>query len=171
MYHTLYTCNISYVEHVRACLAQGRGNNNNNNNNNSTTTTTNNNNKHNKDNTSNTTNSNNNRHSNRNNRNYRNNNNNTHTGLVQGRGLPVAGRAEVGLGGTTLFSFFSLLFFSRTLARKTSEVNRSDPYPYISPSALGPVASSHNIALLRLLRDDAVFLLKHLDGRSLTRLT
>ena len=42
-------------------------------------------------------------------------------------------------------------FFSRTLARKTSEVNRSDPYPYISPSALGAVASSHNIALLRLL--------------------
>ena len=45
-----------------------------------------------------------------------------------------------------LCSFF-FFFFSRTLARKTSEVSRSDPYPYISPSAHGPVASSHNIAL------------------------
>ena len=49
----------------------------------------------------------------------------------------------------SLFSF--LFFFSRTLARKTSEVSRSDPYPYISPSAHGPVASSHNIALLIII--------------------
>ena len=32
---------------------------------------------------------------------------------------------------------FSCFFPPRTLARKTPEVNRSDPYPYISPSAPG----------------------------------
>ena len=42
---------------------------------------------------------------------------------------------------------FCYCFFLRTLARKTSEVSRSDTHPYISPSAHGPVASSHNIAL------------------------
>ena len=42
--------------------------------------------------------------------------------------------------------YIYIYIFSRTLARKTSEVSRSDPHPYISPSAHGPVASSHNIA-------------------------
>ena len=42
------------------------------------------------------------------------------------------------------------LFFSRTLAREMSEVCRPDTSPYISPSALGPVASSQNTALHRL---------------------
>ena len=37
--------------------------------------------------------------------------------------------------------------FSRTLARETSEVCRPDTSPYISPLALGPVASSQNIVM------------------------
>ena len=50
----------------------------------------------------------------------------------------------------TYICMYVFSFFSRTLARKTSEVSRSDTHPYISPSAHGPVASSHNIALHRL---------------------
>ena len=76
----------------------------------------------------------------------------------------VAGWAGVWAPGTggkltcrdnIMFLFFGL--FSRTLARKTSEVSRSDTHPYISPSAHGPVASSHNIALHRLFPDKHMF--------------
>ena len=60
-------------------------------------------------------------------------------------------QSEVGIMYIHIYIYIFFFFcFSRTLARKTSEVSRSDPHPYISPSAHGPVASSHNIALLRL---------------------
>ena len=50
------------------------------------------------------------------------------------------------------------MFFSRTIDRETSKVCRSDISSYISPSALGPVASSQNTALHRLLPGGVPFL-------------